>query len=84
MTDMPRMIFVDTESFEWTEMNMDTTQTAYLRADIHEAKLTKLRNALDVAEKALDKVAGTLGSIAYVRPVAREALTAIKQAKGEA
>jgi hypothetical protein len=41
----------------------------------------KLRNALMVAEVALDKVAGTLMGIAWVRPMVRNALIIIKETK---
>lgn len=72
--------------FNILECSSDAWNT---RSDIHEAELTKLRNALDVAEKALDTIVYYDGYDSCNDPAiwlieAMDALTAIKQAKGEA
>lgn len=57
-------------------------QSGYIRADIHEAELTKLRNALDVAEGGLVQLLKCPD--AQSKRWAEEAITVIKQAKGGA
>jgi hypothetical protein len=106
MGDMPNdvYIFPDPKSIGDRGFTLDLPEstldgepyTHYVRADIHEAELTKLRNALDVAERALGSLcalnnnppspfAGEIGKDRVDRAWqgAQEALTAIKQARGE-
>lgn len=75
--------------------SLDGTETKYTRSDIHEAEIAKLRNALDVAEKALENINNICGTVNFSShnqmreaiegaiELSDEALTAIKQARGE-
>lgn len=99
MGEMPKdvYIFPDPKSIGDRGFTLDLPETTlegepythYIRADIHEAEITKLRNALDVAEKALNTIVYYDGYDSCNDPAiwlseAMDALTAIKQAKGEA
>lgn len=89
MIDMPKDIYIfpDPKSIGDMGFTLDLPEstldgepyTHYVRADIHEAEITKLRNALDVAEKSLSEIHDRLGAIASIRPTIRKALTTNKQ-----
>lgn len=51
MGDMQQEIYIGKDG--WSTSQKDDFNKKYIRTDIHEAELTKLRNALDAAYRAL-------------------------------
>lgn len=89
MMDMPDKVTIGDGVF-----TASTQGATYIRQDIHEAEIAKLRNALDVAEKALEELYALVkgecpsllsedsGGDAQLDFDVQKALTTIKQARG--
>lgn len=93
MGDMPDEFYMycTKDVFDWEE-TIETDEpnltgykqkAKYTRSDMHEAELAKLRNALDVAEKALEGAIKSGDTMGWSFEEQRQALTVIKQARGE-